>query len=244
MPVNSGLSVLRKYGVELATGEYVIHCDSDDWVDDRMYEDLYETAITTDSDMVVCDFYQTDSNRKVHIKSCYNSNREDFLFDCLCGKSSWVVWNKMVRRDLYERLEIYPSSNMGEDMVISMQLICKAKKIFNIDKAFYYYYSNDSSIVRSATNEQVLKRFNQAVDNALLVERVLKKYLSGFKFSLAFDVLHFRQRNLLQPLLYDRRYYKIWMSTFPKLLFSVWMNPYISLRDKAKFYLSVIRLYK
>ena len=32
-PSNGGLAAARKYGLEYANGEYVIHCDSDDWVD-------------------------------------------------------------------------------------------------------------------------------------------------------------------------------------------------------------------
>ena len=36
MPVNSGLPKVRRAGLEVASGDYIIHCDSDDWVDRTM----------------------------------------------------------------------------------------------------------------------------------------------------------------------------------------------------------------
>ena len=39
MPINSGQAAVRRRGIELATGQFIIHCDSDDWVDSSMYSD-------------------------------------------------------------------------------------------------------------------------------------------------------------------------------------------------------------
>ena len=38
MEKNSGQAAVRKWGMLNVAGEYVIHCDSDDWVDIYMYE--------------------------------------------------------------------------------------------------------------------------------------------------------------------------------------------------------------
>lgn len=40
MEQNSGQAKVREWGMRNATGEYVIHCDSDDWVDMHMYEEI------------------------------------------------------------------------------------------------------------------------------------------------------------------------------------------------------------
>ena len=53
---NGGVSNARRIGIENATGEYVIHADSDDWVDKDMYERLYRKAKETDADIVGCNF--------------------------------------------------------------------------------------------------------------------------------------------------------------------------------------------
>ena len=58
MSTNSGQAAVRMRGMKEATGEYLIHCDSDDWVDHQMYEKMYNYAKSNDYDMVWCDYYR------------------------------------------------------------------------------------------------------------------------------------------------------------------------------------------
>ena len=53
---NKGLAATRKTGVRAARGEYIIHCDSDDWVEPDMCRLMYEEAKRSDADMVVCNY--------------------------------------------------------------------------------------------------------------------------------------------------------------------------------------------
>lgn len=244
MPSNGGLPLVRRCGLTYATGDYIIHCDSDDWIDLRMLEDLYREAVESMSDIVICDFYQTDLNQKIYVKSGSHYNKESYFYDSLSGKLVWALWNKLVRHTLYDKVQVFPCYNMGEDMVLSIQLIHNAAKISYIENAYYYYYVNQSSIVRGNSQDQVKNRFYQAVGNAILLENELNKYKSGVKYTFALDSLKLRQRNILNPLLSDYSYYKLWMSTFPELLFRVWINPFVSFKEKVKFYLKVLRLYK
>ena len=241
---NKGLAYVRHYGVLKATGDFVIHCDSDDWVDENMLEELYLEAKKSLADIVICDFYHTDMENDRYVKSCFSTDKDTFFYDCLCGKSYWSLWNKLVKRSLYDKVEVYPSLNMGEDMVVCLQLLYNSSRISYVEKAYYYYYINKMSIVRGNSKEQIANRYYQAINNARLVEQVLNKYISGVKFTLAFDSLKFRQQNLLIPLIGVRYYFKLWVSTYPELLYRCWFNPYITLRDKAKYYLSVFHLYK
>ena len=50
----------RNVGIRMARGEYVGLVDSDDWVDSRMYEDLYEQAKREDLDVVRCGYRLVD----------------------------------------------------------------------------------------------------------------------------------------------------------------------------------------
>ena len=43
---NRGLVAARNTGLAYASGEYIIHCDSDDWVELDMYEKMYKKAIS------------------------------------------------------------------------------------------------------------------------------------------------------------------------------------------------------
>ena len=55
--VNKGLPSARNSGLAVARGEYVFHCDSDDFVEPTMFEDMYKAAIESSADIVRCDWY-------------------------------------------------------------------------------------------------------------------------------------------------------------------------------------------
>ena len=54
---NKGLPSARNTGLAMAKGEYVFHCDSDDFVEPDMLETLYDEAKRKDADIVWCDWF-------------------------------------------------------------------------------------------------------------------------------------------------------------------------------------------
>ena len=60
---NGGLTSARKYGMDRAKGKYSIHIDPDDWVESKLLEELYQEAVKTDTDMVICDFWEHCNGR-------------------------------------------------------------------------------------------------------------------------------------------------------------------------------------
>ncbi|MEG0697951.1 MAG: glycosyltransferase [Algoriella sp.] len=53
---NKGLAGARNTGVENATGEYILHVDSDDYLDLNAIDLLYTKAVETNSDIVTCNY--------------------------------------------------------------------------------------------------------------------------------------------------------------------------------------------
>ena len=60
---NGGLPHARKTGLDAATGEYVLHVDSDDWLETTAVEKLVRKAVETEADIVVYDFWKEYPNR-------------------------------------------------------------------------------------------------------------------------------------------------------------------------------------
>ena len=50
--INKGLPAARNTGLVLASGEYVFHCDSDDYLEPEMLEKMYVAAKENDADFV------------------------------------------------------------------------------------------------------------------------------------------------------------------------------------------------
>lgn len=60
---NRGLTTTRNTGLAVATGEFIAHCDSDDWVDVAMYEKLYNHAVEENADVCFSNFNFVYGNR-------------------------------------------------------------------------------------------------------------------------------------------------------------------------------------
>lgn len=244
MPQNSGIAEVRKTAISLATGDYTIHCDSDDWVDNNMYDRLYQEAINTNSDIVICDFYQSTDCEDKYIKSCYDTDIETIICDFISGKGYWSLCNKLIRRSLYDKIECFPKKNMGEDMVLSLQLLYHSKKVTYVDVAYYHYYVNEHSIVRNRSIDSIVNRFIDVVSNVNVIEDIFKSKISTYSFNLCMDSLKYRQLNILLPLIKESDCYNLWKNTFPKIKYRIWFNPYIKFKEKVKFYLRLSRLYR
>ena len=65
---NKGLPAARNTGLAVAHGEYIFHCDSDDFIELGMLEQLYRKAIETDADIVWCDWWLSFAKNERYMK--------------------------------------------------------------------------------------------------------------------------------------------------------------------------------
>ena len=143
---NQGLVRARNTALEAASGEYIIHCDSDDWVEPSTYQTLYDMALTQDAD-VVCMAYSLDYDdapaKSIHLpKPCRNLDPVQQLIDC---NLYWGVVFKLVRRDVALNAVTYAGDELcfGEDLLRSAQMLCAANKVVFCDQLLYHYYQGN-----------------------------------------------------------------------------------------------------
>lgn len=150
--VNGGVSRARQTGLEKACGTYVIHADPDDWVASDWLETLYNEAVKTSADMVICDFERIYTNKKVHYCQKPTSlNNEDILVDMVDQKIWGACWNKLIRRKCFEdyHVQFHPDMNLWEDLYVTCRLVLNGIKVAYVPKVLYHYdsVSNENSIV-------------------------------------------------------------------------------------------------
>lgn len=236
MEYNSGQAKVREWGMRNATGEYVIHCDSDDWVAPDMYEQLYKLAVQNDYDMVWCDYFRSDGIHHEYIKQESNTGTLDLVGNMLAGSSSKLigsVCNRLYKRRLHQGI-VFPTENMNEDLVIVTQLVLACKKIGYLPKALYYYYINPTSICMQPNEQAILRNLNGAVANNDLLMSVLEK--RGLLTILEQQIVSKKIacKELLIPLLGQRKYRDLWRSTFAEVNSQIISNSYISRNSRVR----------
>ena len=243
MEQNSGQAKVREWGMKNATGAYVIHCDSDDWVDTDMYHSMYEKAKEENADVVVCDFVITDGliiNKNI---GCLNTDGDLFFRDCCSMKTSWSLCNKLVKTSIIKKGVLYPQHNMGEDMVIMLQILSKANRISYISSPFYNYFENNLSITNSIEEESIVNRSKQYFENSKLVIKAIHKDQGAANYDDEILFIKWIARRNLWMLTDQWKYFKQWKAIWPEIDRCIWGNKYIYTFDKVKYVLTYLRLY-
>lgn len=242
---NKGLPQARATGFAHSSGQYIIHCDSDDWMEERACELLVKNANKTNADIIIYDYYENDTvtRKKIDAIPSKDLDKMKIIAGMLTLKTPNCVWNKMAKRCLYETDEfIFPRANMGEDLVITYQLFSKASSISRIPVPLYNYYINNNSISRSLTIESVKKRFTGLCDNTEKIIELIKRdgYTRQFKQELIFRKI--LAKIALNPLLGYKDYRKIWVNTFREVNLHTFLV-HIPIQYKIIFLLVLINVY-
>ena len=223
--INKGLPAARNTGLTLATGEYIFHCDSDDYVEPTMLEELYHAVQTQEADIVWCDWYLTFAENERYMKQpCFGTPMEA-LKAMLSGGMKFNVWNKLVRRSLYTDNGIeFPSGyGMGEDMTM-MMLFAHAQKIAYVPKAYYHYIKTNTNAFSQTYSDKHLVELKHNV------QRIIN-YMQGIYGNDLEKELSFLKLDVKFPFLIANNF-KRWEEWYPEANRYILQNKYISSRSR------------
>ena len=241
---NLGLQLTRRKGLSAATGEYIAHCDSDDWVDISLYESMYNKAILEQADIVVCDFITLWQGKRTLRKTIHSTDLKEYTCNLLRQVDSLSVWNKLYKRQLYGNDIKFPVFNMGEDMATTLQIIRYCSRVAYVTGVYYYYNGESISVSREETKAATIKRANEACANALLVIDAYKTNCAN-EVKRALICLKFNQRRLYMPAINYSDVFTLWKNSFPEINIHVLFNPFVKIQilDRIKFGLTLIGVF-
>lgn len=147
--INQGVSAARQFGLEKSRGEYIIHADSDDFVDCNMLSELYCYLSTYDVDLLICDYYINTKNEQKIIFQKPTSLKPDIILKELFSHLHGSCCNKIVRKTIIDKYNIkFPQNlNYCEDLIFWIKILTISDlKIGYLNKAFYHYCEGENSI--------------------------------------------------------------------------------------------------
>ncbi len=165
----------RNIGIKNANSEYVGFCDSDDYMELNALENLYNTAVENDSDMVYSPFYHVTNNS---IKTVFRLN--DVSIENILVAGNYALWNKLYKKTLLEKAGEMPTDFSFEDFAYYPIVVSNAQSISYCDHPTYYYVCREGSEVNACSSIRMLDPL-KAVDYACA--HINPKYRNIFCFS-------------------------------------------------------------
>lgn len=213
---NEGVTVARKAGVKVATGEYIYFVDCDDWLDEDAVNRLVEEAVNYQADIVVAGFTQELNNNGrgkrygTLEEGVYGAERKEELYgnmfysNAVDGWGIWpTLWAKLFKKELIaESLERVDTRIFyGEDAACLFTACFQADKLVVIRSVDYHYRFDSAISVSRRRNKDLL-------DNLFY----LHEYLYGL----------FSEQEDHEKLLEQLRYYMVsLMNHAGELLFDI-----------------------
>lgn len=147
---NGGLSDARNYGVERANGEYIGFVDSDDYIHECMYEELYKAIKKSGTSIAECGVTRVYKNT---LRPHYEGgdyflvlDREGYLKEYLENKRLYgSAWCKLIHKDLAKKIK-FPIGKIYEDAFYTLELLKIVDRYTLISGNYYYYYIRENSI--------------------------------------------------------------------------------------------------
>lgn len=146
---NGGYGQTMNIGLDRAIGKYIAIVEPDDYIDLKMYEDLYGIAEKYDSDIVKSCFY--DNLQSKEIKRISKTQWSDSIPE---NKSFTIkeyphflyyhpsIWSCIYRKEFLNKHNIRFKEVLGAgwtDNLFQVQTMCLAEKINYTSKAYYYW---------------------------------------------------------------------------------------------------------
>ena len=209
---NRGVGAARNEGLKATKGDYIIHCDSDDWVESEAYQTLYEKAVSEGADIVTCAYcidYEDGIGSKI-VPACLH-DAQTLTFQLGPQTGSLVL--KLIRREFIVKnnLQISEVLLWGEDFCLSLKSLLLSNLTACVNRPFYHYVQHSDSLTHALTSEkcQSLIQCGRVVEDFLTDQGLMNHYsfqLNWLKFQLKQYLLIFPQTRDIQ----------MWKTVYPE----------------------------
>lgn len=176
---NMGVSKTRNKGIDLATGEYLIFIDNDDYFDNGYLSTFVSEIEKDDLDVVIGGYKRPNSSNKI-VDQVVLEDYEYSKFKIV------AAWAKIYKTTYIKDNKIrFLDSNIGEDINFTIQAVTLTKKIKIINYVGYNWFYNEASVSNTAHKslsnglqfDYLLNSiYNKLIDNNVIIDDMIEYY--------------------------------------------------------------------
>ena len=160
---NRGVSAARNAGIELASGEYVIFCDSDDWIEPQMYARLYDMAKAHDADVAFCRVFKDYESKQENVPLGFATGTRfngaairETLIPAMLSKEtdsdelplSGYTPRNLFRREVLKKHRFREDIRYAEDLLFIIECMLSSRAAVAVDEAYYHYRFHGGSVTK------------------------------------------------------------------------------------------------
>lgn len=244
---NRGLGAARNTAVNMATGKFLMHVDSDDWIEPDTVRLCVEKQIETNADYVLMDSVQLHPTWKVtnRIPDCHTG--QELTIAMMTCKCVWNIWGALIRHSLYldNNIKVEENVNMSEDMQVALRLAYLSDHVARIDKILYNYdctRENQYTHVFSVHNHQQILRTLRVLEDFFSVNPIIGENLFALKAYITANSI--KDISKVSGKEFDRYYEQVILKELDSIPHRYWK--YVNMADRLLLYFrkrSINRLY-
>lgn len=181
---NKGLAAARNTAISTAKGLFVMHVDSDDYLDKNAVEYAVKRQVEVNADIVSFNCYNLYGYKNVGVSQPDYLHKDDWLLAILASKCIVTIWGRLIRKSLYDNnnLTVEEGVNVGEDFQILPRLVYFANKVAFVNLNLYFYdRTNENSYISSFSEN----RYNQVCRTISILQdffvKIDMKYVEALK---------------------------------------------------------------
>lgn len=191
---NGGLSSARNEGLAISQGRFIAFVDSDDWIDTKYIETLYNLLVQYDADIAQCGFikeFKTFKRKKrLKFSNPILEGEEVAKQLLIYNRLPGFMWNKLFRKELIN--SEFPVGLVYEDYYVMTSWVDNIKKVVLSPEMLYHYRMRKGSITASSEAKYQLDFMNAVKQRVDKIKKIFPDIFS------ADDEKLFIYRNLLE----------------------------------------------
>lgn len=191
---NSGVADARNLGLKIASCDIIGFIDNDDWIHPQYFELLYKSLISSNVEMVMCQFKIVKDNKIFSDSEIHNNliplhlNADDLVISLFKGTEYGpinlhtpfcMVWGKLYKKAILK--DLYFKNLIGEDIEFNYHVYRRLKSclLLPINLYLWVQHTNSQHCVRKIqSNLECYYNIYQAIsidnisDNSIVLKRL------------------------------------------------------------------------